>query len=128
MLVHFKHMQGIKKLVLFVIAVIIALPVLGMIMEQHEYTIISNVSGVKVSFGGQSYTSQKSKKTQVAAPYSSIVEFTFPENKENTYSVSRENLPGDLIIKIRRFVQGEYTIFITSRETLGEEMRHIDVH
>jgi len=127
MLIHFKKMQVIKKSVLFIISIIIAQPVLGMSMEQHEYSIISNVSGVKVSFGGQSLTSQKSKKTQVAAPYSAVVEFTFPENKENTYSVSRENLPGDLIIKIRRFVQGEYTIFLTSRETGGEQIRHIDV-
>ena len=127
MLVHFKKMQRNKKSVLFIFSVIIALPVFGMIMEQHEYTIISNVSGVKVSFGGQALTSKKSKKVQVAAPYSMVVEFTFPENKENTYSVSRENLPGDLIIKIRRFVQGEYTIFLTSRETGGEQMRHIDI-
>lgn len=113
--------------VVLLVSASIAQQALGMSMEQHEYTVASNVAGVKVAFGGQSLTTQKSKKTQIAAPYSATVDFTFPENKENTYSISREILPGDLNLRIVRVGQGQYTIFLMSRKTGGEQIRHIDV-
>jgi hypothetical protein len=129
MLIHFKKMQSIKKTVLFFISVIIVQPLFGMIMEQYEYTVKSNTVGIEVSFGGQTLTINKAAiKIKVIAPYSSTLDFVFPENKENTYSVSRENLPGDLDIRIVRVGQGLYTIFLLSRKTFGEEIRHIDVH
>ncbi len=122
MLIHFDKMQRIKKLVLFVMAVIIAQPAFGMAMEQYEYTLTSNARGIEVSFGGQMIKINKSSKTvKVAAPFSPTVDFIFPENKENTYSVLRTDLPGDLIIEIRRFAEGEYTIRLSSEET-GERV------
>lgn len=130
MLIHFKKMQGIKKSILFATIIIIVQPALGMIMEQYEYRITSTINArdIEVTFGGQTITIKKpAKPIKVAAPFSPTVDFIFPENKENTYSVPRINLPGDLLIRIMKFAEGEYTITLSSDETGEEEITHIDV-
>jgi len=128
MLAHFKKMQGIKKSILFAMIIIIAQPVRGMIMEQYEYTITSNARGIEVLCGGQIIAIKKASKTiKVAAPFSPTVDFVFPENKKNTYSVPRINLPGDLLIRIMKFAEGEYSITLSSEETGEQEITHIDI-
>ena len=101
---------------------------LGMIMEQHEYTITSNAGDIKVSFGRQTIKIKKSvKNIHIAAPFSESVDFVFPENKEKTYSVLRTELPGDLLIQIVRFTKGQYIIMLFSKETDAQSVVHIDI-
>jgi hypothetical protein len=51
MLICFKKKQlDLVKSILFVVSIILVEPLCGMIMEQFEYTVLSNAADIKVSF------------------------------------------------------------------------------